>query len=161
MNVHKQLVALCVLMVITALPAAAQVERVAVRTTGISCGTCAAVSEFYLRRLPSIDKVDISLKNEAVMVSYKPGSSFQPKDLREIFQKTDVAVTQMQISARGRVQEQAGKRFFIAGKDKFLLVSAANSPQVPTNTPVAVEGVVNDRVDPMELRVMTFKPITQ
>jgi|SRR3989440_3184326 len=161
MNVHKQLVALCVLMVITALPAAAQVERVAVRTTGISCGTCAAVSEFYLRRLPSIDKVDISLKNEAVMVSYKPGSSFQPKDLREIFQKTDVAVTQMQISARGRVQEQAGKRFFIAGKDKFLLVSAANSPQVPANTPVAVEGVVNDRVDPMELRVMTVKPITQ
>jgi|SRR5438445_1918469 len=161
MNVHKQLVALCVLMVITALPAAAQVERVAVRTTGISCGTCAAVSEFYLRRLPSIDKVDISLKNEAVMVSYKPGSSFQPKDLREIFQKTDVAVTQMQISARGRVQEQAGKRFFIAGKDKFLLVSAANSPQVPANTPVAVEAVVNDRVDPMELRVMTFKPITQ
>ena len=158
MNVHKQLVALCVLMVITALPAAAQVERVAVRTTGISCGTCAAVSEFYLRRLPSIDKVDISLKNEAVMVSYKPGSSFQPKDLREIFQKTDVAVTQMQISARGRVQEQAGKRFFIAGKDKFLLVSAANSPQVPTNTPVAVEGVVNDRVDPMELRVMKTFP---
>src|SRR5205809_2997472 len=161
MNVHNQLVALCILMVITALPAAAQVERVAVRTTGISCGTCAAVSEFYLRRLPSIDKVDISLKNEAVMVSYKPGSSFQPKDLREIFQKTDVAVTQMQISARGRVQEQAGKRFFIAGKDKFLLVSAANSPQVPTNTPVAVEAVVNDRVDPMELRVMTVKPITQ
>src|SRR5256885_14825685 len=153
MNAHKQLVAVCVLMVITALPAAAQVERVAVRTTGISCGTCAAVSEFYLRRLPSIDKVDISLKNEAVMVSYKPGSSFQPKDLREIFQKTDVAVTQIQISARGRVQEQAGKRFFIAGKDKFLLVSAANSPQIPLNTPVAVEGVVNDRVDPMELRV--------
>src|SRR5436309_4585004 len=161
MNVHKQLVALCVLMVITALPAAAQVERVAVRTTGISCGTCAAVSEFYLRRLPSIDKVDISLKNEAVMVSYKPGSSFQPKDLREIFQKTDVAVTQMQISARGRVQEQAGKRFFIAGKDKFPLMSAANSPQVPVNTPVTVEGVVNDRVDPMALRVMTVKPITE
>ena len=161
MNVHKQLVALCALIVITALPAPAQVDRVAVRTTGISCGTCAAVSEFYLRRLPSIDKIDISLKNEAVMVSYKPGSSFQPKDLREVFQKTDVAVTQMQISARGRVQEQAGKRFFIAGKDKFLLVSAANSPRVPVNTPVSVEAVVNDRVDPMELRVITVKPITQ
>src|SRR3989441_12574677 len=161
MNVHKQLVALCALIVITALPAPAQVDRVAVRTTGISCGTCAAVSEFYLRRLPSIDKVNISLKNEAVLVSYKPGSAFQPKDLREIFQKTDVAVTQMQISARGRVQEQAGKRFFIAGKDKFLLMSAANSPQVPVNTPVTVEGVVNDRVDPMELRVMTVKPITE
>src|SRR5437870_2474657 len=161
MNFHKQIVAFCAFVVITALPATAQVERVAIRTTGISCGTCAAVSEFYLRRLPSIDQVNISLKNEAVMVSYKPGSSFQPKDLREIFQKTDVGVNQMQISARGRVQEQAGKRFFIAGKDKFLLVTAANSPQVPANTPVAVEAVVNDRVDPMELRVMTVKPITQ
>ena len=160
MNVHKQLVALSALIVITALPATAQVERVAVRTTGISCGTCAAVSEFYLRRLPSIDKVNISLKNEAVMVSYKPGSSFQPKDLRDVFSKTDVAVTQMQISARGRVEEQAGKRFFIAGKDKFLLISAANTPQVPLNTPVTVEAVVNDRANPMELRVMTVNPIT-
>ena len=127
----------------------------------LSCGTCAAVSEFYLRRIPSIDKVNISLKNEAVMVSYKPGSSFQPKDLRDVFSKTDVAVTQMQISARGRVEEQTGKRFFIAGKDKFLLVSAANTPQIPLNTPVTVEAVVNDRVNPMELRVMTVKPITQ
>src|SRR5262249_8808481 len=114
MNLHKQLVALFAFMVIQALPAGAQVERVAVRTTGISCGTCAAVSEIYLRRLPSIDKVNISLKNEAVLVSYKPGSSFQPKDLRDVFSKTDVGVTQMQISARGRVQEQAGKRFFVA-----------------------------------------------
>ena len=161
MNFHKHIVALCdLIMVITALPAAAQVERVAIKTTGISCGTCAAVSEFYLRRLPSIDKVNISTKNEAVMVSYKPGSSFQPKDLREVFQKTDVGVTQMQISARGRVQEQAGKKFFVAGKDKFLLVSVANSPQVPLNTPVTVEAVVNDRVDPMELRIMTVNPIT-
>src|SRR6266481_7972678 len=121
---------LLAVMTASTLPAVAQVERVAIRTTGISCGTCAAISEFYLRRLPSIDKVNISLKNEAVMVSYKPGSVFQPKDLRDIFQKTDVTVTQMQISARGRVQEQAGKRFFIAGKDKFLLVSDANTAQL-------------------------------
>ena len=93
------------------------------------------------------------------MVSYKPGSAFQPKDLREIFQKTDVAVTQMQISARGRVQEQAGKRFFIAGKDKFLLVSAANTTQLPSDTPISIEAVVNDRATPMELRIMTFKAI--
>src|SRR3989475_7653784 len=161
MNVHKQLVALCVLMVITALPAAAQVERVAVRTTGISCGTCAAVSEFYLKRLPSIDKITISLKNEAVMVSYKPGSTFQPKDLREALQKTDVTVTQMQISARGQVQEQAGKRFFISGKNKFALVSAAHGPHPSSHTPVMIEAVVNDKTDPMELRIMTFKPLKQ
>src|SRR5438105_3160900 len=159
MNLYKHIAALGALTVITALPAAAQVEKVAIKTTGISCGTCAAVSEIYLRRLPSIDKINISLKNEAVLVSYKPGSSFQPKDLREVFQKTDVGVTQIQISARGRVQEQAGKRFFIAGKDRFLLMSAANTAQLPSDTPVSIEAVVNDRTNPMEVRVMTFKPV--
>src|SRR5947199_8779003 len=157
MNLYKHIVALGALTVTTALPAAAQVEKVAIKTTGISCGTCAAVSEIYLRRLPSIDKINISLKNEAVLVSYKPGSSFQPKDLREVFQKTDVGVTQLQISARGRVQEQAGKRFFIARKDKFLLVTAANTTQLPSDTPLSIEAVVNDRATPMEVRIMTFK----
>ena len=140
------------------MPANAQVDKVAIRTSGISCGTCAAVSEFYLRRMPSIDKISISLKNEAVMVSYKPGSTFQPKDLREVFQKTDVTVTQFQISAQGRVQEQAGKRFFIAGKDKFVLAADAKTSQLPVDSPITIEAIVNDRAAPMELHIMTFKP---
>src|SRR5207245_3509389 len=125
MKLQNQFLLLSALFISLASPAIAQVEKVAIRTTGISCGTCAAVSEFYLRRLPSIDKVNISLKNEAVMVSYKPGSAFQPKDLREIFQKTDVAVTQMQISARGRVEVQAEKRIFISVQDKSILILSA------------------------------------
>ena len=149
---------LLAIMAATALPAVAQVERVAIRTTGISCGTCAAVSELYLKRLPAVDKVIISMKNEAVMVSYKPNSSFQPKDLRDVLKKTEVGVTQLQISARGKVQDQAGKKFFIAGKDKFVLISGSNTSQMPTNAPVSIEAIVNDRVDPMELRVMTYKP---
>ena len=107
------------------------------------------------------DQITISKKNEAVMVSYKPGSSFQPKDLRDALGKTDATITSMQISARGRVQEQAGKQFFIAGKDKFILVSAPNSPQVPKDTPVLIEAVVNDRATPMELKVMTVKALGQ
>jgi len=158
MKLLKQFLLLTVLATM-ALPAMAQVERVAIRTTGISCGTCAAVSEIYLKRLPNVDKVAISIKNEAVMVSYKAGSTFQPKDLRDVLKKTEVGVTQLQISARGRVQDQAGKKFFVAGKDKFVLISGSNSTQIPLDTPVSVEAIVNDRVDPMELRVMTFKPV--
>jgi len=158
MKLYRQFLLLAVLATM-ALPAMAQVEKVAIRTTGISCGTCAAVSEIYLKRLPNVDKVAISIKNEAVMVSYKAGSTFQPKDLREVLKKTEVGVTQLQISARGRVQDQAGKRFFVAGKDKFVLISGSNSTQIPLDTPVSVEAIVNDRVDPMELRVMTFKPV--
>ena len=151
--------------VLVAMPALGQVEKVAVRTTGISCGDCAAVSEIYLRRLEGVDKVAISMSKEAVLVTYKPGASFQPWDIRDALSRTDVGVVQIQISARGRVQEQAGKRFFVAGKDKFLLLAspptpnAPPTPKVPSDTPVTIEGIVNDRTDPMELRVLSFQPL--
>ena len=136
----------------------AQVEKVAVRTTGISCGTCAAFSEIYLRRLAGVDAVKISLSNEAVLVSYKPGAVFQPKDIRDVLKRTDVGVLEFQISARGRVQEQGGTRVFVAGKDRFVLAAAANGPQVPSDTAVLIEATVNDQVNPRELKVMAVKP---
>ena len=159
MNLTRHLLWLPLVLLASSVSAFAQVERVAVRTTGISCGTCAAVSEIYLRQLAGIDKIKISLSNEAIMVSYKPGAAFQPKQIRDALRKTDVGVVQFQISARGRMQEQGGKRLFVCGKDTFVLAVAANSPQVPPGTPVLIEGTVNDRVDPMELKIMTVKPL--
>src|SRR5262245_43641751 len=138
----------------------AQVEKVAMRTTGISCGVCAAVSEIYLRQLGGIDKIKISLSQEAIMVSYKPGAPFRPKDIRDALKKTDVGVTEFQIGARGQVQQQNGRRRFTAGKDVFLLVPAA-SPAVPIDTPVVIEGILNDQTSPMELKVLTVKPIVK
>lgn len=135
----------------------AQVEKVAVRTTGISCGTCAAFSEIYLRRIAGVDSIKISLSNEAILVSYKPGAVFQPKDIREVLKRTDVGVLEFQVSARGRVEDQGGTRVFVAGKDRFVLAAAANAPPVPSDMPVLIEGTVNDQVNPMELKVMTVK----
>jgi cation transport ATPase len=137
----------------------AQVEKVAVRTTGISCGTCAAVSEIYLRRLAGVDRITISLSTEAILVSYKPGATFQPKDIRDALKRIDVGVLQFQISARGRVRDEGGHRVFVAGKDRFALAAAADAPQVPTDTAVLIEATVNDQADPMELKLMTVKTI--
>jgi copper chaperone CopZ len=139
----------------------AQVEKVAVRTTGISCGTCAAFSEIYLRRLAGVDAVKISLSNEAILVSYKPGAAFQPQDIRDVLKRTDVGVLQFQISARGRVQEGSGNRVFVAGKDRFALAAAPNAPHVPPDTPVLIEATLNDQTEPMELKVITVKPIKE
>lgn len=162
MNLHKQLVLLSAVVLASAMPVLAQVEKVAMPTTGISCGSCAAVSEINLRRLVAgVDKVTISMAKEAIVVSYKPGASFHPRDIREVLNPVGVGVLQFQISARGRIQEQGGKRFFVAGKDKFVLVAGANAPKIPPGIPVLIEGIVNDRPDPMELKIVTFKPLTQ
>jgi cation transport ATPase len=159
MRLEQQALLLAALMLAFSVRTPAQVEKAAMSTTGISCGTCAVVSEVYLRRLPDIDQVTISRSKEAVMVSYKPGASFQPKDLRDALKKTDVGVVQFQISARGQVREQGGKRYFVAGKDKFILSAAANAPQIPSNIPVLVQGIVNDHANPMDLKVLTFKQL--
>jgi len=135
----------------------AQVEKAAMKTTGISCGMCAAVSEVYLRQLPGIDKIRISLSQEAIMVSYKPGAAFQPKQLHEALKKTDVGIVQLQIGARGRIEGQSEKRFFVAGNDRFAVVSTPNGAEIPVNTPLAIEGILNDQAQPMELKILTFK----
>lgn len=160
MNLHKQLVFLTALTLGSTAPVFAQVEKASMRTTGISCGACAAVSEINLRRfVAGVDKVTISMASEAITVSYKPGATFQPQDIREVLKPMEVGVLQFQISARGRIQEQGRKRFFVAGKDKFV-VAAASAPRIPSGTPILIEGIVNDLSDPMELKIMSFKSLT-
>src|SRR2546421_9921048 len=145
MNVPRPLVWVPLLLLGSLVPAFGQVEKVAIRPTGISCGTCAAFSEIYLRRLAGIDSIKISLSNEAILVSYKPGATFQPKDLRDVLKRTDVGVLQFQISARGRLLEQGEHRFFVAGRDRFALKMAPDAPKIPAGTPVLIEAMLNDQ----------------
>ena len=159
MKLQQRLILVMILGMAARAPAMAQVERVAVKTMRLECGLCAVFSEIYLKQIPSIDKIQISKSKEAVMMTYKPGATFQPADIRTALKKTEVGVAQFQIGARGRVQEQAGKQFFVAGKNRFVLVTSPNSPKVPVGSTVSVEGIVNDGANPMELRVMTVKPV--
>jgi copper chaperone CopZ len=142
-------------------PAGAQVEKVAMRTTGISCGVCAAVSEVNFKRIPGIDKVKISLSQEAIMLTYKPGAVFSIQQIRDVLKPLDVGVLQFQIGARGRLQEEGGKRVFVAGRDKFLVAADARSSSAPLSTPIRIEGILNDRAEPMEVKILDFKPAPQ
>lgn len=135
-----------------------QVEKVEMKTTGISCGVCAAVSEIYLRQLKSIDQISISRSKESVSVTYKAGSDFQPQELRRALLKTEVGVTELRVVARGRLQDQAGRRTLIAGKERFTVLPS-RAPIPPLNTDVRVEGIVDDRAAPMTLTILSAKPV--
>ena len=112
--------------------------------------------EIALRRLEGVDKISISISEQRFLVTYKPGASFQPWDIRDAVGKAEVEVVRFRISARGRVHEEAGKRFFVAGKEKFLLVA---SPEIPSAGPVSIEGTVDDSAEPLQLKVLQFKPV--
>lgn len=145
---------------LVSVPVSAQVEIVAMRTPGISCGTCAAVSEINLRRLVTgINKVAISRSKETVIVSYKPGAPFDLQAIRNVLEPLDVRIAQIQISAKGHVKAEGTKLLFVAGSDTFVLAANPNGPELAAAaTPIQIEGVLNDRVTPMQLRPMTSKP---
>ena len=84
MNPSHPILPCLVLTFVLAARGAGQVEKVAMRTTGISCGVCAGLSEIYFHRLPGVDKVKISLSQEAIMLTFKPGAKFDPKAIRKI-----------------------------------------------------------------------------
>lgn len=129
------------------------------RTTGISCGICAGLSEIYFHRVPGVDHVKISLSQEAILLTYKPGATFDPKVIRDVLAPLKVGVVQFQISARGEIRQEDGKAMLVAGKDKFLLLTEPNSPAAPLDTPVHLEGVLFDHARPMELRILAVTPL--
>ena len=143
----------CAILSIAAISASAQIDKVEMHTVGISCGTCAAISEIYLRRLDGVAKLSISKSGEKVVVFYKPEARFRPDELQEALGKTGVKVTEFRISARGQVLEEGGKKFFVAGNDKFLLL---RSPHTLPVGPVSLEATVDVAARPMQLDVISF-----
>lgn len=162
MKLQNQMLLLTAIIVASATQGLAQVEKVAMRTTGISCGVCAGLSELSFRRIPGVEDVKISLSNEAIMLTYKPGTAFDPDGIRKILTQLQVGVNQFQVVVRGQLQEQSGKRWFVGGKDKFILAEVApTAPKLTPNTPVIIEAILNDKVSPMEVKVLNVRPVSQ
>jgi hypothetical protein len=157
MNSAKPILPCLVMALLLGAPGAAQVEKLAMRTTGISCGICAGLSEIYFRRLPGVDKVKISLSQEAIMLTYKPGAKFDPHAIRKLLEPLKVGVVQFQIGVRGQVHEKGGKRILETGGGTFVLLDAIDSPDVPPGVPLRIEGILFDRESPMEIKVLKIE----
>ena len=136
--------------------ALAQVQKVVVRTTGISCGVCAVVSEVQFRRPPAIDDVAISLSKETITLHYKSGAGFDPQQIRRVLQPLDVGVLQFLVTAQGRVREENGKRIFVAGEDRFVVAPVTSTADIPVDTGVVIEGVVNDSFNPAQVKILHY-----
>ncbi len=112
--------------------------------------------EIALRRLEGVDKISISISKQRFELTYRPGASFQPWDIRDAVAEAKVKVVRFKITARGRVREEGGSWFFVTARDKFLLVS---SPKISPGVPIIVEGAVDDAAEPLRLKVLQFKSV--
>lgn len=134
----------------------AQVQKAYIRTSGISCGVCAAVSEVGFRRLPDVEHVSISLAKEAILVSYSRNGNFSLRAIHDILDPQKVGIIEIQITAEGRVLEEHGKRIFVTAKDKFSLAAGGNTPVLPVDRLIYIEAALDERRQPLELTVLKF-----
>ena len=86
MKLEIRIVLTAPLVLALAMPALAQVEKAAMRTTGISCGVCAVVSEVNIRRIEGVDEITISMSNETLMISYEPDALFESVEIRKVLE---------------------------------------------------------------------------
>ena len=112
--------------------------------------------EIALRRLDGVDKVTISIQQQALSVTLKPGSKFDPRGIRDAVAQADVSILRFYVEARGQVEQKGDERYFVAGKDRFLLVA---SRDVPVGEPIWVSALVDDTTDPLQMRVNEHKPL--
>ena len=143
---------------LSAFPTAAQVEKVAIRTTGISCGACAAIAEIQFRRTPGVENVAISLSTESITVFYKSGASLDLLRIRRVLQQLQVGIVQFQITAVGHVQEVGTKVFFVAAEDKFALENSV-AADIPRERTVRLEGLIDDRFSPVRIKMSRFQSL--
>ncbi len=112
--------------------------------------------EIALKRLDGVDKVTISIQRQTLSVTLKPESSFDPRGIRDAVAQADVSILRFYVEARGQVEQKGHERYFVAGKDRFLLVA---SPDVPVGEPIWVNALVDDITNPLQMRVNEHKPL--
>jgi hypothetical protein len=105
--------------------------------------------------------VIVDQQSNVVFVTYDLKTHFEPKVLRNAAEVADTTFTIIQIIARGRIVEEGGNHFLVAGEDRFLLIEPpASTPPLPaaSETVLSVIATVDDSADPIRLKIVHSKP---
>ena len=112
--------------------------------------------ETALLSLDGVANAASKTSKQMFVVIYKPGASFQPKAIRDAVKEIGVDVVRFHIIARGTVNEEDGKQFFTAGKDRFLIV---NSTKQPVECTLGIAGTVDDSTIPPQVKIDDAKQL--
>jgi copper chaperone CopZ len=132
----------------------AQVEKVEILTSGISCGVCAAVSEVQFRRMEGIGNVTISLAKETITLHYKPDARFSVKEIEGVLEPLKVHILRMRMDARGFLEAgRDGKMLLVAGRNRIPVRLREGTGVIEAGTQLLLQGLIMGRGETMEYRV--------
>jgi hypothetical protein len=118
-----------------------------------------------LQRQAGVAQVITDMPTNLVFVTYKPGIRFDPAMLREAAKEAETVFVRIQIMARGRIveetSEQGTEHFFVAGEDRFSVMEPGptGKPLPPVSELVSVVASVDDRSDPIKVKIVQSTPV--
>lgn len=159
MKATQRIELLLLILLLSSLPAAAQVDKAVVDATGMkACPVCDMALEVALSRVHGADRVVLDSTKQTFTVFYKPNFNFQPTELRDVAANAKLKVVRIQITVHGMTQAREGYQFLSSGQERYSLASAK---RLPEGKLVSVTGLVDDTSDKyrMILKVQSFKLI--
>lgn len=148
------ILALLFSIVLSSVPAHAQVLSAIADVKGITCALCLPPLENAARSQPGVGDVKISMSRQTVDMSYAKDAPLNFSALDKTLAGLNANVQRLRIVARGRMEQSGAKREFVAGQNRFLLTTA--SPALPEGKPLIVAGLLEQGSGPMQLTVTQF-----
>jgi hypothetical protein len=98
------------------------------------------------RRLEGVASISISQQHQTAEVVFAPGPhGFSAREFRAAVAEAGVEVVRFEIEACGRVEEDSGTRWFVAGPHRFVLSDG------PMNHTPCLVGTLDDGREPVAL----------
>jgi len=108
----------------------AQIEQVRIVVDGLSCNLCAAGLERSLRHVPGVSKVQVTLEQEAALVTLKAGTPFEAEALRTAVRNAGQQARQFELTLRASVERQDGRYRLVPNAGSPLAVARSSEPKL-------------------------------
>jgi copper chaperone CopZ len=160
LTMGKYLALLPLALALAARPAAAQMDRVVAEAHNgdIDCLPCAVTIELYLKKVPGVNKVAVSMSKQMVAITFNEGAKFLPKEYRDAIFKAEVRIDTFHAALRGKVEQEGDKLYFNTGVERFPIV---NPPKdLAVGAQLGVMATMDDKTSPATITsIEDIKPL--
>ena len=115
-----------VLLVAIGMNATAQINKVSLQASGLTCSMCSKAVKVALEKVDFVDKVQVDIKNQQYNLSFKEGSKIEFDALNKAVQDAGFSVASLKVTANVSSQKLEKDEHLKIGDQNFHFLNAAN-----------------------------------
>ena len=129
------------------------VKAIEAHVDGLTCPTCVPPLTKSLKRQYAASTVHVDDDKDTASVTFAGDDTFALGDFRAAVARVNMRVVDLTMRACGTVEETAGRRWLVAGQERFAVRSERD---LPIGRPLCADGALDARSEPAVLQVTAF-----